>query len=299
MQTYDQLHRFLFRDASVRGELVRLQESLGGIVHSTEYPVIVQALLADMASAVSLLTATLKIDGEVSLQIQGEGVVNYAVVSASNNQTIRGVARWNDAAETLPDTFAELVKKSYLVITITPDDGERYQGVVALDQPSLAACLESYFQQSEQLATKVLLMNDFSDLNAPKAAGILLQVIPTSSEATNVSEAEDFEHLSQLAQTITSDEVFSLAVEDVLYRLFHQEEVELYPAQVVTFGCTCSKERSAQALQNVDKMELLNIIDEEGAINMTCQYCHTEYSFDAIDVESIHAGNFASTDTEQ
>lgn len=296
---FDQLHRYLFQTASVRGEMVRLQKTLSPILHSTDYPLPIQQLLAEMAAATSLLTATLKFEGEVGIQIQSEGVLKYAVINATHDQTMRGVARWDETQDTIPDTFAELVTKAYMVITITPTEGERYQGVVALDKPNLALCLEDYFLQSEQLATRVMLFTDLADSDAPKSGGMLLQVLPQSSENTVVTADSDFEHLSQLTKTMTADELFSLPVEQLLYRLYHEEDVELYPAQPVTFSCTCSKERSAAALQNIDKAELLTIVAEEGAISMNCQYCHSVYRFDAIDIEAIHAGNYQQSDTPQ
>lgn len=297
MTKLDQLHRFLFNQAHVRGEMVRVNAALKSIIHSTEYPEPVQQLLADMTSVISLLTATLKIEGEVSMQIQSEGVLKYAVVSATNEQKIRGVARWDESVPALPEAFSELVKKAVLAITITPTEGERYQGIVALDKPTLAECIEAYFLQSEQLATKVVLLSDIAGED-PKAAGMLIQILPTSAESTR-AEDTDFEHICQLAQTITTDEMFSLPAEDILYRLFHQEEVELFPAQAVTFSCTCSKERSAEALKNVDKAELLSIVEEEGLIKMSCQYCHAEYQFDGIDVEAIHSGNVTAPNNPQ
>ena len=299
MSTFDQLHRFLFSKANVRGELVRLNESLNHIVHSYEYPVQIQRLLSEMAAATSLLTATLKFKGEVGLQIQSKGPVSYAVINATHMQTLRGVARWDESLPSLPEAFSDLLKEAVLVITITPEEGERYQGVVALDKPSLAECLEAYFEQSEQLATKIHLMTDLQQVENAKAAGILLQVLPTSAEATQKSSTGEFEHIGTLTETLTEEEMFNLPVDDILYRLYHQEDVEVYPAQAVTFSCTCSRERSAEALRNVEKAELLSIIAEEGAIKMNCQYCHAEYRFDSIDVEAIHSGNHAASNTNQ
>lgn len=299
MSDFDNLHRFLFTQANVRGELVRLDESLNHIVHSYEYPVQIQRLLGQMAAATSLLTATLKFKGEIALQIQSKGPVSYAVVNATHNQTLRGVARWDETLATLPESFNELLAQAVLVITITPDEGERYQGVVALDKPTLAECIEAYFEQSEQLATRVYLMTDLQDAKHAKAAGVLLQVLPVDASATDVAQANGFEHIATLTETLSEGEMFSLSVEDILYRLYHQEEVEVYPATPVTFACTCSKQRSAEALRHVDKTELLSIVAEEGAIKMNCQYCHTEYRFDSIDVEAIHNGNMSSPQSNQ
>jgi molecular chaperone Hsp33 len=142
-------------------------------------------------------------------------------------------------------------------------------------------------------------MTDLANPDNAKAAGVLLQVLPTDASATDVSQATEFEHISTLTETLTEEEMFTLPVNDILFRLYHQEDVELYPAQDVTFACTCSKERSADALRHVAKEELMTIIEEDGAIKMNCQYCHVEYSFDSIDVEAIHSGNHASSQTNQ
>ena len=294
MASSDLLHRYLFNQAHVRGELVQLQQSYQAILDSYNYPPVIERLLGELMAATCLLTATLKFKGEVAMQLQSEGVVKYAVVNGSHDQKLRGVARWDEQLQSLPTDFADLFNKGVLVITITPDEGERYQGMVALDKPSLAECIEAYFAQSEQLATKVMLRtSQDSGLQLNAAAGMLLQVLPTSSESTNKDDRPEFEHLVKLTETLTDKELFTLPAQDILYRLYHQEEVEVFEPQPVVFKCTCSKERSAAALANVDKQELLDIVAQEGDITVNCQFCHQEYRFDAIDVESIHAGNTA------
>ncbi|MFT2092219.1 Hsp33 family molecular chaperone HslO [Paraglaciecola sp. 2405UD69-4] len=287
---FDQLHRYLFNQGNVRGELVRLQASYQEILSSYPYPPVIQKLLGELMVATSLLTATLKFKGDIAIQIQGEGPLSYAVINGTDKQQMRGVARWDETLTDLPEEFSALLKKGVLVITITPEKGERYQGMVSLDKPTLAECIEGYFEQSEQLATKVILRTQLDD-GAPKACGMFLQILPTSSAATNQADT-DFGHLSTLTETIKDEELFGLSAEEILHRLYHQEDVELFEPKSVVFKCSCSKERSAQALASVSKEELLDIIDKDGDIKMNCQYCHTEYSFDGIDVESIHAGTY-------
>jgi molecular chaperone Hsp33 len=285
----DQLDRFLFEDRNVRGELVKLCDSYQGILDSYQYPPIIQDLLGELMAAASLLTATLKFEGEVSLQIQSQGLVKYVVISGTHDQKLRGVARWNEEFK-LPSCFADLFKKGYLAITLAPKDGERYQGIVALDKPTLAECLEDYFLQSEQLLTKVTLFTQRDEIRAV-AGGMLLQVVPESSETSQAGENPDFEHLGHMMNTLKIEELFSLPTEEILHRLYHEEEIRLFESQPVTFSCDCSKERSAIALQNVSKADLLEIVAEEGAVVMNCQFCHQEYRFDGIDVENIHADN--------
>lgn len=286
--TSDKLHRFLFSEKNIRGEFVRLDNSLQTILSAQEYPEELQQLLGELLAATCLLTATLKFEGEISLQLQSsEGPVSYAVINGNHQQEYRGVARWQGDLTDL--SLQEMLPKGILIITIKPNIGEQYQGVVALDKATLALCLENYFEQSEQLPTHVQLLTGSSEDKA-MATGLFLQVLPASAESSMGGESEDLDHLWQLANTLTKEEAFALTVEDILYRLFHEEQVELFDPIAVSFKCTCSKEKSAVALRGVPKEELLELVAERGKIEMNCQYCHAHYEYDAIDVETLHSG---------
>ncbi|XOV80168.1 MAG: Hsp33 family molecular chaperone HslO [Aestuariibacter sp.] len=282
----DQLHRFLFSEKNIRGEFVRLNDSLQQILSAQPYPEELQSLLGELLAATCLLTATLKFEGEISLQLQSEGVVKYAVINGNHRQEFRGVARWDGDLSGL--SLSEMLPKGVLLITIKPDKGEQYQGVVALDKETLGACLESYFAQSEQLPTQVQLLTGETGAGVV-ATGLFLQVLPESAESSMSAENEALSHLWQLAKTLTKDEAFTLAPQDILFRLFHEEHVELFEPVAVQFKCTCSKEKSAVALRSVAKEELLEIITQRGKIAMNCQYCHALYEYDAIDVETLHS----------
>ncbi|ACJ27026.1 Chaperonin HslO [Shewanella piezotolerans WP3] len=276
--TKDNLYRYLFDNASVRGELVQLEKSYQEVIAAHDYPVAIQHLLGELMAATSLLTATLKFSGDISIQLQGDGPVSLAVINGNNLQQLRGVSRW-DGDIAADAQLQSLFGKGHMVITLTPDDGERYQGVVALDKETLSECLEAYFEQSEQLPTKIKLFAD-----AKQAAGMFLQVLPTDG-----NHNEEFEHLSVLTETVKQEELFTLEAEEVLHRLYHEEEVRLFEPVAITFNCTCSKERSAQAIRTVAKEEIDSIIAEQGKIEMGCEYCNSKYVFDAIDVEAIYA----------
>lgn len=274
----DILHRYLFDNADVRGELVQLQDSYQQVISAQAYPKVLQLLLGELMAATSLLTATLKFNGDISIQLQGNGPVSLAVINGNNLQQLRGVARWNSE---LADTasLADMFGQGYMVITLTPDEGERYQGVVALDKPTLAECVAEYFNQSEQLPTQIGLF-----ANGQQAAGIFLQVLPSEAE-----ENVEFEHLSQLTSTIKAEELFTLDAEEVLHRLYHQEEVRLFEPINVSFKCTCSRERSAAAIKTVSQTEIEAILAEDGKVDMGCEYCHAKYVFDAIDIANLFA----------
>lgn len=284
------LHRYLFEDLSVRGELVQLDDVYQQIISSKEYPKAVQNLLGELLVATTLLTATLKFEGSITLQLQGDGPVSLAVINGDNEQKVRGVARYNgDIADDA--TLHQLMGKGYLVITIAPKDGERYQGVVALDGKDLAACFEGYFERSEQLKTRLWLrLGEFE--GNPHAAGMLLQVMPDGT-----GSAGDFEHLEQLTDTIKNEELFGLEAEDVLYRLYNQDKVQLFEPQGVEFFCGCSRERSAGAIVTIDRAEVDDIIKTEGKVSLHCDYCGTSYNFDSIDVANIFEEATKGNDT--
>ncbi|WED21922.1 Hsp33 family molecular chaperone HslO [Vibrio sp. JC009] len=275
------LNRYLFEDLSVRGELVQLDETYQQIISSKEYPQPVSNLLGELLVATTLLTATLKFEGSITLQLQGDGPVSLAVINGDHDQKVRGVARWEgDIADDA--TLHSLMGKGHLVITITPKQGERYQGVVGLEGDTLSDVLENYFIRSEQLKTRIWIRLGQQD-GKPHAAGMLLQVVPDGT-----GTPEDFEHLEQLTQTIKNEELFTLEANELLYRLYNQEKVQLFPAQEVEFHCGCSRERSAAAIVTIEKSEVDDILTKEGTISLHCDYCGTTYSFDESQVAELY-----------
>ncbi len=283
MKEQDQLYRYLFEHHQVRGELVQLDQTFRHMVAAQEYPAPVRQLLGELLVATSLLTATLKFEGSITVQLQGNGPVSLAVINGDHQQQLRGVARWQGELPANPNLKA-LVGDGHLVITISPDEGERYQGIVSLESDSLASSLESYFAQSEQLATRIWIRTGGSAAE-PLAAGMLLQALPASSE----QHADEFDHLSKLTDTIKDEELFTLPAEEILYRLYHEEEVRLFAPQAIQFRCTCSRERCEQALLQVGQVEVEAMIHEQGQIDMHCDYCGTHYQFDAIDAQALFA----------
>lgn len=274
------LHRYLFENLSVRGELVQLDETYQQIISSKEYPVAVQNLLGELLVATTLLTATLKFEGSITLQLQGDGPVSLVVINGDHDQKVRGVARW-DGNIADDATVHEMMGKGHLVITISPKEGERYQGVVGLEGENLAQCLEAYFERSEQLKTRLWFrLGEFE--GKPHAAGMLLQVMPDGTGTEN-----DFEHLEQLTDTVKNEELFSLSANDVLYRLYNQETVQLFEPQAVEFFCGCSRERSGAAIVTVARSEIDDMIKHDGKVSLHCDYCGTSYDFDSIDVAQL------------
>lgn len=284
-QDNDKLYRFLFQNRAVRGEWVRLNNTFTETLNTHHYPKAVQNLLGEMMVVTSLLTATLKFDGTITVQIQGDGALKLAVVNGNDQQQFRALARV-DGEITDDATLHHMIGNGVLVISIMPNQGERYQGVIGLDKPTISECLEDYFARSEQLATQLVIRVGEFDGHAV-AGGTLLQIVPDGT-----GTPEDFEHLATLTSTIKDEELFGLTAEELLYRLFHEESVEVFPPQNTEFRCGCSRERSGAAIMLLPDDEITDMLAEKnGVIDMQCECCGTQYFFDEKAIEELKANS--------
>ncbi|MDF2447389.1 MAG: hslO [Moraxellaceae bacterium] len=286
----DFIQRFHFSDSPVRGELVQLGTSVEEVLDRHAYPERVARLLAEAMAASVLLTTTLKFQGSLTLQARGDGPLQTLMVECNHRREVRGIA---SVADDWTEDMAELSlaqlfgADAQLAITIDPEEGQRYQGIVPLDGSTLAQCLEHYFMQSEQLPTRIWLAS-----HDESAAGLLLQVLPGHDRG---EDADIWPRLCQLSETVTDDELLALPASQLLYRLYHEETVELYESESVSFHCSCSRERTERVLLSLGADELRGIIADQGAIEVACQFCNQEYRFDPIDVEQLLRGGAVVT----
>jgi len=282
MSDNDTLQKFLFEDTPIRGEVVHLDASWKAIQEKHDYPPLVRDMLGEMMAAAVLLAATLKLNGRLTIQLQGSGPVTLMVVECRNAQELRGLAHWKE----LPaegDLMA-LAGDGRLTITLEPkDDQERYQSIVDLKGTSLSAALMNYLQQSEQLDTYLWLAAD-----GQRAAGLLLQKLP--SEKT-IDDSDSWNRIVTLSSTVTNDELLTIAELDLLHRLYHEEEVRIFEPTPVCFRCSCSKDRVINMLRSLGLAEVKSIVEEQGEVAVACEYCNQKYAFDRIDVEELFASS--------
>lgn len=283
----DATQRFLFNLTNVRGELTQLTSSYSEILAKHNYPPIIDTLLGELLAAAALLTATVKLEGILSLEVrganQGDNAISLLMAECSTNNTgtnnLRAVANYKGE---LADSanLEELFGQGQLVITLDPYEGQRYQGIVALNSASLAASLEDYFANSEQLATKIWLATANKD-NQATAAGFLLQQLPNDA---NSQDPDAWNRLTSLAATLTTEELTQLTSEQLLFRLFHEEDLRLFTPNQVKFACSCSRERLSRALVSLGEDEIDQILAEEGQITTSCHFCNSQYHFTAADL---------------
>lgn len=276
----DSRQRFLFDNFPIRGEIVQLSETLSDIFANHHYPQTIRALIGEFTAAAALLSATIKFEGSLILQVKGAGQVSLLMAECKNQQGIRAIARYEDSfAPEQP-----LLGKGQMAITIEPDKGERYQGIVLIEDNSLAETLEDYFLQSEQLRTRFWLAS-----SATHAAGMLLQAMPESASESSLNiESEDWDRLVMLSDTLRDEELLDLDIEELVHRLFHEEELRLFDPSSLQFECNCSTERSANALVSLGETETRSLLAERGGvIDIDCQFCHAKYEFDEHAINEI------------
>lgn len=278
----DVRQRFYFADSPVRGEIVQLDQCLTDVFSRHQYPPVIRRLLAELLAASVLLTATLKLHGRLSLQAQGNGALRMIMAECNHRHEVRAIAQ---LAENMDfdnsASLQSLLGEGLLVITLEPEQGQRYQGIVPLEGANIAACLEMYFAQSEQLPTRLWLA-----AGQHAAAGLLLQALPHSAAD---EDADRWPRLLQITQTVKAEELLELPATEVLYRLYHEESVVLPEAEAVSFACTCSHEHTANALLSIGRAECEDIIAEQGEIRLHCQFCHSEYIFTGNDIRALFA----------
>ena len=284
MQDDDTLRRFIFEDAPVRGELVRLNATWRAVLDRNAYPEVVRNILGEYLAAAALLSGTVKYDGSLIMQIRGTGPITTLVAECTSQRTVRGLAKW--VGEIKPGSLEELTGAGNIVITIDPGpDMERYQGIVSLEGDNIAQALGHYLERSEQLKTQLWLV-----ANDQIAVGLLLQKLPDS--AAHAGQDEDlWNRVQQLASTVTPQELLTLTPAELLRRLFNQEDLRVFEAEPMSFRCTCSRERVRNMLRALGSDEVHDIVKEQNSVSVTCEYCNQEYRFDAVDAEQIFAAD--------
>ena len=276
MKEQDCLRRFLFEDLGVRGEWINLTKSWQQAKQNHQYPLVVQQQLGQALAAVTLLSATIKFEGALIMQAQGDGHLQAVVAQCTHNQQVRGWARC-DSENLVKGSLQDMFGHGQLILTIKSSDAEPYQGIVALQGDNLSAALQHYFTHSEQLKTRIWLYAD-----EVCAVGLILQELPSQQ-----GYEADWERIEMLANTLTEQELMDLSSEEILYRLFNQEKVRLFEPEPVGFKCNCSLEKITTTLFSMGRAILEEILHDQGEIKVDCEFCSQQYRFDTVDVEKV------------
>lgn len=281
----DTLVRFLLGPAGVRGVLVHLDATWRRIADRPEYTPAVTELLGEACAAAALFTGHVKVDGRLSVQLRGSGTLRTLFAECTAAGTLRGIARLSDPeGAPVSRDLRELGEEAVLAITIENRathgrEPMRYQGLVAIDSDSLTEALEGYFNQSEQLPTRLFLACDDQS-----AAGLMIQKLPGTD-----GDAEDWGRVGALFDTVTAAELLELAASKLLFRLFHEESVEQLDDRPLSFACSCSRERVQSMLQSLGKDEALAATEPDGEAHIRCEFCGEAYRFPRDEVLRLFA----------
>ena len=291
----DSLQHFLFEDQlnqpmPIRGNLVHLNLTFQLAMQHQTLPAVLKQALGELMAASALLSATLKLDGALVLQLQSKGALKLLVVECSHDLHMRATAKWDISNwdETLSTeiehyNFIDLVKHGQFVITLDPREGEAYQGIVPIEGDTIAEMLQNYMLRSQQIDTSLWLHCD-----GESASGMLLQKLPDQILPNTFELDKDaWNRVNILAETVTNDELKNLAPETLLSRLFAEEDVRLFEAKPTQFRCSCSKTKVGNMLRLLGKQEVESILAELGKIEVNCDFCNKHYRFDAIDAAQI------------
>lgn len=279
MNENDQLHQFLFENTPVRGNLARLNSTYQLALEHQDLPLVIKKALGELMAASALLTSTLKMDGAMVLQIQTKGQLKLLVVECDSELQIRATAKWDgDIAEAA--NFLDLIKKGHCIITLDTKDNTPYQGIVPIEGESIAVMLENYMLRSQQIDTKLWLSCD-----GHSAAGLLLQKLPEEVD----QDVDTWNRVTTLADTVTDEELQTESAEQLLTKLFHEEDVRLFEEKLTRFHCKCSHERVGNMLKTLGEDEVNLILAEQKKIEINCDFCNKQYRFDAVDAATLFA----------
>ena len=287
---------FEVEGADVRGQTVRLQGAINEVLKKHAYPGPVSVLVGEMLSLAVMLGASLKFEGRLSLQTRSDGPVSMLVADFFTPGTVRAYARFDEdkVEEALGANLGAKLSVNgllgagqfSLVIDQGPDT-DPYQGIVALEGDNISECAETYFKQSEQIASsiKVAVSEVFgAEGQSWSSGGIMIQHLPKPGEGKverPESPAEIWNRISILQATTEDHELTdpSLAAADLLYRLFHEDGVRVFEPREIVAGCTCSNEKVENVLKGFDPKELSDMVKDDGLIDVTCEFCNATYVF--------------------
>lgn len=297
----DTLQKFIFDNAAVRGEFVEISDTWREIQQRNAYPAPVKTVLGEMLAAAALLSANLKFNGAIIMQIHGDGPVRLLVVECDSELRLRATAKLAPDAEVGEHaTLTELLNaggKGRFVITLDPLDkvpGQQpYQGIVPLDGDDMATVIENYMLRSEQLDTKLWL-----GANEGVSRGLLLQKLPRHSgkddQTAQASEAEDLETWNRavlLASTLKQPELLSTDIQTLMNRLFWEETIRVFEPAHPRFHCSCTREKVGNMLKMLGSAEVDSALDELGQLTINCDFCGKHYAFDKVDCAQLFASD--------
>lgn len=275
MEACDGLQRFIFEHAEIRGEIARLEEAYQTIVEQRDYPPAVKKILGEALVSCLLLVGSIKFEGELSLQFQGNEYLPMLIVQCDHQLNLRGFAKFKPSDR--EEDFLEAFLNGQMSFMINQShQTEVFQSIIPITSTSMSQNLMNFFSQSEQIATQIIIAIDHK-----RVVGMLLQLLPGQDTETR---EEFWEYATKIGQTVTNDELLNLENNEILYRLYHETEIRLLLEKPAQFKCRCSSEKMKDVLKMLGQEDVNELLKEYEKIEVICDFCNKKFYFDSIDV---------------
>jgi molecular chaperone Hsp33 len=273
------IRKFVFDSIPVKGVFVELTDVWSKIARQKQYTPSIKQLLGELLTANILLTSSIKLDGKIVTQIHEIPNLDLVVSECSNQYKVRATAKFKEDSVITSMDYNSIVQSGRLVISIDSNsDGKLYQSIVELANKELAAIINGYMVQSEQLNSWVII--SYSD---DRIVALMLQQLP---DVDNVNQ-ENIEQIFLLAKTIKHQELLNIPYESLLSKVFINQDIVLYDKEIIAFECSCSSEKVANMLRAIGIEEVMSIIEEDKIIAVTCDFCNTEYKYQEQDIQVV------------
>lgn len=276
----DHLHRFVLQNGAIRGVLVQLELAWQEVASRAAYPAAIRDVLGKALAASAMLTGNIKFRGNLSVQFKSDGDLRLLFAQCSNDGDLRGLAQWRAP---LADSI-DLARQEAAVFAITiehADNGQRYQGTVPVESSELAQLIEGYFSQSEQLPTQVILA-----CGEGRCAALMVQRVADGGGIGEL-DLDGWNRIRHLTSTVRESELLDLSAQTLLTRLYHEEDASLQESQPLKFACHCSRERVSAVLRNLGREEATAALQQDGKVEVICEFCNSHYHFDRIDLAQL------------
>ncbi len=279
----DRLISYYFPELGVRAAWARLEHADERLHALSQAPKPAQDWLTQCVCAAALFTSGIKLNGKLSIQLRSHGALRQIFAECSDLGYVRGIARTDTGAlAPFPSEFSIACARGSAAITIEPENGERYQGIVALAAEGIAATFEEYFNSSEQLPTRIVLAN-----GTHNTTGFLVQRVAQVGGDKTPLDSDGWARIENLLQTLKAEELVAINEETLMHRLFHEETYAQTKEQTLTHHCPCSRERVAAMLQSIGHDEAIAAANESGFAQIQCEFCNADYRFDRVDIEEL------------
>lgn len=270
---------FMFPKANIRGQVVHLEKAYQTIIEQHDYPPMIRYLLGEALVSCLLISGSLKLEGDITLQFQGDKTLPLLLAQCDSQLNVRAYAKF--APDLTTEAYAEAFLKGTMVLTMNPHKHtQAYQSIIPIHSTDMSENLNHYFAQSEQITTSIWCASE-----EKRVAAMMLQLMPTPDQEMQTQDRENFwQYATQMGQTVSDLELLSLDNETLLYRLYNETEVVLFDSRPARFKCRCTRDKMLEVIKTLGKTDAQQLITERGTIDVTCDFCNSHYGFDAIDV---------------